>query len=276
MTSTTIAEPGSCCARAEPTCGDAGRRVFAGVCALLFGLCAAATVTLHGAMSSMAATPMPGGRTLSMAWTPMCGQTWAGAAASFIGMWALMMVAMMLPSIGPALWRYRVAAEGTGRAARLTLMAAVAYFLVWLALGAVVFVVGAALAALAMQWPELARAMPALAGVVVLVAGATQFTAWKSGLLAGCRHAFPAASRQDARAACRHGLRLGLHCIQCCAGATASLAAVGVMDLAAMAAATVAITAERLAPAGERTARAIGAAGIGAGAWLAVRGTGLL
>jgi len=280
MTSTASVEPGHCCAGPGPARRDGSRRVFFGVCAALFGLGTAATVSLHGAlhgaMPSMAATPMPGGWTLSMAWTPMCGQTWAGAAAAFVGMWAVMMVAMMLPSVAPALWRYRVAAEATRRATWLTLVAAAAYFVVWTALGLAVFILGATLVALAMQWPTLSRAMLALAGLVVLTAGALQFTAWKARLLDGCRHASVRAPAQNAGAAWRHGIGLGLHCIQCCAGATASLAAVGVMDLGVMALATAAISAERLAPAGARMARAVGAAGIGTGAWLAMRGAGLL
>ena len=34
---------------------------------------------------------------------PMSGHTWLGAAASFLGMWVVMMVAMMLPSLVPML-----------------------------------------------------------------------------------------------------------------------------------------------------------------------------
>ena len=37
----------------------------------------------------------------------------AAAAASFLGMWLLMMVAMMLPSLVPMLWRYRPAVART-------------------------------------------------------------------------------------------------------------------------------------------------------------------
>ena len=65
-------------------------------------------------MSAMGAMPMPGGWTMSMAWTRMPGQTWSGAAASFLGMWVVMMVAMMLPSLAPMLWRYRQAVGRTG------------------------------------------------------------------------------------------------------------------------------------------------------------------
>jgi predicted metal-binding membrane protein len=50
---------------------------------------------------------------------------------------------------------------------------------------------------------------------------------------------------------------------------------IGVMDLRAMAVVTGAITSERLAPAGERVARAIGAVTIGAGLFLIARAAGL-
>jgi predicted metal-binding membrane protein len=72
----------------------------------------------------------------------------------------------------------------------------------------------------------------------------------------------------DAGAAWRHGLRLGLHCSTCCAGLTAILLAVGVMELRTMVAVTAAITVERLAPAGERVARVLGGVVVGAGLFL--------
>jgi len=60
----------------------------------------------------MGEMPMPGGWTMSR--TLMPGQTWPGAAASFLSMWVVMMVAMMLPSLVPMLWRYREAVGRTG------------------------------------------------------------------------------------------------------------------------------------------------------------------
>src|ERR1700736_5004204 len=112
-----------------------------------------------------------------------------------------------------------------------------------------------------MQQPALARAVPIAVGGVGLIAGALQLTARKARSLARCREA-PARVRtlpSDAGTAWRDGLRLGLHCSYCCAGLTAILLVIGVMDLRAMAVVTAAITVERLAPAGERVARAIGA-----------------
>jgi predicted metal-binding membrane protein len=79
----------------------------------------------------------------------------------------------------------------------------------------------------------------------------------------------------DAGTAWRHGLQLGLHCSYCCAGLTAILFVIGVMDLRAMAVVTAAITAERFARAGERVARAIGAVAVGAGLFMLARAAGL-
>ena len=79
----------------------------------------------------------------------------------------------------------------------------------------------------------------------------------------------------DAGTAWRHGLRLGLHCSTCCAGLTTILLVIGVMDLRAMAVVAAAITVERLAPAGERVARAIGAFVVATGLFLLARAAGL-
>ena len=55
----------------------------------------------------------------------------------------------------------------------------------------------------------------------------------------------------------------------------AVLLAVGVMDLRVMAAVTAAVTLERLAPSGERVARAIGVAGVVAGLVVIARAVGV-
>jgi predicted metal-binding membrane protein len=216
----------------------ASERAFFGVSALVFVASAALTIGWCESMSAMGEMPMPGGWTMSMAWMRMPGQTWPGAAASFLGMWVVMMVAMILPSLVPMLWRYRQAVGSTGEA-------------------------------------RLAR-LTAFVGVV-LIAGALQFTAWKARHLVCCRAA-PGRGRTrpvDAGPAWRHGLRLGLHCSYCCGGLMAILLVIGVMDLRAMAVVAAAITVERLAPAGARVARAIGAVVVGAGLFLIARAAGL-
>lgn len=187
-----------------------------------------------------------------MMWMRMPGQTWAGAGAAFVGMWVVMTAAMMLPSLVPVLWRYR--------AGRLTAFVAFGYLFVWTALGTLVFPLGVAMAELQMRLPTFARVAPTAAGAAVLLAGVLQLTPWKARHLALCREgpgsgcAVPA----GAGAAWRHGLQLGAHCSRSCAGLMAVVLLLGVMDVRVMAAATAAITAERLAPKGARVARAVG------------------
>jgi len=257
----------------------ASERGLLGVSALLFAASAAITIVWCASMSTMGEMPMPGGWTMSMAWMRMPGQTWPGAAASFVGMWVVMMVAMMLPSLVPMLWRYRqaVAVTGETRLGRLTALVGIGYFFVWTVFGMAVFPLGVALAAIEMQRPALARAVPIAVGAVVLIAGALQFSAWKMHHLACCREA-PAHGRRlpaHAGTAWRHGLRLGLHCSYCCAGLTAILLVIGVMDVRTMVVVTAGITAERLAPAGQRVARAIGAVVVGAGVFLIAQAVNL-
>jgi predicted metal-binding membrane protein len=247
---------------------------FLGVSALLFAASAAVTIAWCSSMSAMGSMPMPGGWTMSMAWMRMPGQTWPGASASFLGMWVVMMVAMMLPSLAPMLLRYRTAVgpAGAPRLGRLTVLVGAGYFVVWTAFGMAVFPPGVAMAILEMDQPALARAVPSSVGVVVLLAGFLQLTSWKARYLACCRQA-PRGNRlpADAGTAWRHGLRLGLHCSRCCVGWMAILLVVGVMNLRAMAIVGAAITVERLAPAGARVARAMGTVGVGAGLLLIAR-----
>jgi predicted metal-binding membrane protein len=227
----------------------------------------------------MAEMPMPGGWTMSMAWLRMPGQTWLGAAASFLGMWITMMVAMMLPSLIPMLRRYRAAVGSAGQArlGRLTVVVGVGYFFVWTLIGIAVFPPGVVLSSLEMQRSTLARAVPLAVGAVVLLAGLLQLTKWKARQLSCCRDStecdrtLPA----DAGTAWRHGLRLGARCSRCCAGPMAILLVFGVMDLRAMVVMAAALTLERLAPAGERVARGIGAVFAGAGLFLIARAAGL-
>ncbi|WP_321921217.1 DUF2182 domain-containing protein [Paraburkholderia guartelaensis] len=254
--------------------GEAPRAIFFGVSSLVFAASATATFVWCASMDAMGGTPMPGGWTMSALWTPMCGRSWFDAAVSFAGMWNVMMVAMMLPAVAPALWRYFEAA-GDGCAARasgMTVIAGAGYFFVWLVVGALVFAAGAQLTALAVEAPALAHTAPAVAGVVVVIAGVLQFSAWKARWLACCG-TLPLCgpARLDLQTALRHGLSLGRHCLYCCGNLMAALLAAGVMDRPAMALVAAAIAAERWVPGGGRVARGIGGAAIAVGVVMVVR-----
>ena len=172
-----------------------------------------------------------------------------GTAAAWLAMWTAMMAAMMLPSLVPMLRPVTA----------LTALVAAGYFAVW------------TLAGLAAYALELAGPGPMAAAALVIAGGLLQSSDWKARHLACCRArpALPAAA--DAAGAWRHGLRLGGHCACSCAGLTAALLALGMMDAMPMALVTAAITAERLAPGGERTARAVGSIVVAVGVVMAVK-----
>ena len=199
----------------------------------------------------------------------MGAHAWAGAPVTFVATWMAMMVPMMLPSLAPALRAYHRVIHASGVArhpARSTAAMAAGYYAVWAGVGAVLLALGAALAVVSRRLPALAHGDPFVTGVVVLVAGILQLTAWKAHHLACC-----GAVSMRGQGAWRDGVRLGVHCCLSCTGPMAVLLAVGVMDLRAMAVVTAAITAERVAPDGRRVARVIGALGIAVGLALVAR-----
>jgi predicted metal-binding membrane protein len=252
----------------------ASQNAFFGVSALLFAASTAVTIAWCTSMAAME-MPMPGGWTMSMTWMRMPGQTWLASVTSFLAMWVVMMVAMMLPSLVPMLRRYRhaVGTKGETRLGRLTALVGAGYFFVWAVFGIAAFPLGVALSAIAMQQPKVARAAPIAVGVVVLIAGFFQFTPWKAHHLASCREApgRGCALPAEAATAWRHGLRIGFHCSLCCAGLMAILLVIGLMNLGAMAVVAAVITVERLAPASKRVSRLIGAGGVVTGLFLIVR-----
>ncbi|WP_109484133.1 DUF2182 domain-containing protein [Paraburkholderia sp. C35] len=212
-------------------------------------------------MAAMGELPMPGGGSLSMAWAPMCGQKWPRVAVNFIGMWIVMMMAMMLPSLAPVLWRYHeaIGKAGAMRAGGLTALAGMGYFFVWAVVGVIVFAVGAALFALVVSMPALARTMPGGASVAVMLAGIAQFSRWKLRYLS-CSRALisPGGVKHGMREAWSCGMRLGTHCMFCCSGLTLVLLVNGVMNLVVMVFVTLSISVERMARWPDRVARAVG------------------
>jgi predicted metal-binding membrane protein len=206
--------------------------------------------------------PMPGGWVMSMTWMRMPAQSWAGAAAMFGAMWAVMMVAMMMPAVARVLVRHR-----------RPLRVAVAYHAIWFAVGAAIYPLGALLAAATMRWTALSRAMPYAIAATIVVAGVLQLSHRKARALERCRDPACCAlgRRPGPRQAWIDGARLGRHCVTCCGPLMLALLAAGVMDVAPMTAATLAITAERVLPRPRLVARAIGVAlivaGVGYGAW---------
>ncbi len=242
--------------------GRGAALIFFGTVALLFAAAAAVTILSGAAMETMGAVPMAGGWLLSGIWLPLCGQSWLETAACFLGMWLVMTVAMMLPSLAPTLWRYRLAVLeiGASQPGRLAALAGSSYLAIWTGFGLLVFLTGAGLAQAAVNWPALGRLGPIAGGLLVLIAGLSQFSRWKAQLLASCHSTSPQALLERPRplVALRAGALLGLRCCASCVGSMAVLIAGGVMDLPLMIGVTIAVTAERLLPAKARIVEATG------------------
>ncbi|GAC1670105.1 MAG: hypothetical protein NVS9B2_15710 [Steroidobacteraceae bacterium] len=241
-----------------------------GVAALVYIVSAATTVVWCRSTSTMPGMEMPGGWTMTMAWMRMPGQTWLEAGGTFLAMWTVMMVTMMLPAFAPALQRFRRAERCRG--AMPTIGFAAGYFGVWAAVGLLLFPLGVGFNALAMRSEMLSEVTPLLGGLVVMIAGALQFTSWKTRALLRCRHEEHCcgSQRMMPRDALRAGARLGLRCVCCCAALTAILLVTGVMDLLAMTLVNIAISAERLTRS-VNVARVVGAGVLTSGIFLVGR-----
>jgi predicted metal-binding membrane protein len=159
-----------------------------------------------------------------------------GALGWFLGIWVVMMAAMMLPSLTPTVALY--ASMTRRRGLDRPLLFAAAYLLVWGAagLGAYgLFRVGRSLFGSDLAWHDAGRWFAA--GVLVLAA-VYELTPLKEACLGKCRSpvGFLAGSWRDGRiGALEMGCRQAGWCLGCCWALMAALFALGVMSLAWMA-----------------------------------------
>ena len=188
-------------------------------------------------------------------------------------MWAVMMVGMMLPSAFPAILLFTTI--GQSRRAHekpfaLTAAFVAGYLAVW---------TGFSVAATLSQWglhlafltPGLSRADPLWGGILLIVAGAFQWTPLKHACLAHCRSPqgfFMNEWREGAWGAFRMGLRHGTHCLGCCWLLMGLLFIGGAMNLLWAALLAIFILLEKITPAGPWISRVGGALLVGGGIWL--------
>ena len=197
------------------------------------------------AHTAMAAMDMPAG------WT-------AGHAALIFGMWAVMMIAMMLPNAAQAV--LRVAGAG-GLASAVGF--STGYLAVWIGFGAAATLAQWGLDAGRFLSDGMAVRSTLAAGLTVAGAGLYQATPLKRACLDRChwrRDDIP-----DTRVAlwesARTGLRYGVACLGCCAALMGLLFVSGLMNMLWIAAITIWVLAERTLRWGGRLAW-LGAAGL--------------
>ena len=191
-------------------------------------------------------------------------------------MWAVMMVAMMIPSASPMILtfatinRKRLADETPLIRTGLFL---VGYLLVWAGYSLLAALGQWGLHAAALITPAMAVA-PWLGGILLVAAGVYQFTPLKDVCLSRCQSPFGfilTQWREGAAGALIMGLRHGAFCVGCCWVLMALLFVAGVMNLLWVAAIAAFVLLEKVAPLGRVVSRLAGAILILWGAWLLAR-----
>jgi predicted metal-binding membrane protein len=191
-------------------------------------------------------------------------------------MWAVMMMAMMLPSASPMLLLYGVIARRSAQtsAGRRIYAFAGAYLIVW-----TVFSLGATalqrvLASLLLFSSMMQISNAAFGATLLVIAGVYQLTPLKLACLRTCQSPLRflmSRWRDGLSGAFRMGLQHGAYCLGCCWALMLLLFVGGVMNLTVIAALTAFVAFEKLAPFGVYGARISGVLLIMAGFWMIVR-----
>ncbi len=223
----------------------------------------------------LASMPMPGaGRGVMTAmamphrWSPL--DVWLTFA-----MWSVMMVAMMTPSASPMLEMYaRIASPRDDGGPRAAWLFGAGYLAIWTGFSALATVLQFALDRTAMLNGAL-RVTPVAGGAIVVAAGLYQLTPLKSACLVHCRSPigfFMTEWRPGAAGAFRMGAKHGLFCAGCCWTLMTLLFAAGVMNLTWVAAISIFVLVEKLAPQGNEIAKIGGGTLVALGVALAALG----
>jgi predicted metal-binding membrane protein len=179
----------------------------------------------------------------------------------FLGVWVIMMVAMMFPTAAPMILMYhkiQAGKQGRGEAWVSTWLFVGAYLLVWSASGVLAYAGAVGAEAIAARTGLSAPAAARIGGVLLVLAGAYQLSPLKNVCLAKCRTplTFIMTSWRDGKlGALRMGWSHGWFCLGCCWLLFLALFPLGIMNVAAMAVVTLLVFAEKTLAGGERVAR---------------------
>ena len=236
---------------------------------------------LAGAGTGMSAVAMSGW------WLSMslpAGESWSWSAyywlIAFI-MWAVMMVAMMLPSAAPTVLLYaRVVRHanvknGTQDSPASVSAFAGGYLTLWILFSLLAVVLQFALERSGLMTMMMNSRSAVLSGALLIAAGLYQLSPLKTACLRHCRgpaHFLAAHWRPGVRGAWRMGLAHGAYCVGCCAVLMLLLFVGGVMNLVWIAGLTLFVAIEKLAPFGSAVARAASVVLLIAGAGLILSG----
>jgi predicted metal-binding membrane protein len=223
-----------------PPGGDAGLapaygavRTRLGLVAALFAVAALGWVWTTHEMQGMDAGP----------WSSL------GSLAWFLGIWVVMMAAMMLPSVSPTIALYSRLTKASSPLSPW--MFAAGYLLTWAAAGLLAYGIGILARAVfgeALAWDKAGRT---IAGFTLVIAAGYELTPLKDVCLGKCRSPLGAllgSWRDGLTGALRMGMRNGAWCVGCCWALMASLFALGVMSVTWMALVAGIIAVEKTLP----------------------------
>ena len=197
-----------------------------------------------------------------------------GDAVMLSVMWTVMMVAMMTPTAAPVLLAYNRVQRKRRRQHRPWVPTSVflaGYLVAWAGYSLPAAGVQVLLHEFALLSSPMAAATPILGGVLLIVAGIFQFTPLKDQCLSHCRTPtqFLLSDWRDGRwGAFVMGLEHGWFCIGCCWILMALMFVAGAMNLLWMAAITVFVLLEKVAPKGDIVGRVGGVGMVAWGIWL--------
>jgi predicted metal-binding membrane protein len=177
----------------------------------------------------------------------------------FIGMWAAMMAAMMLPALGPQAAGETIAGSRTLRIPN-GLAFGLGFLVPWAGYGALAFAALKGTGRLADSSPGAAKWL----GVAIFAAaGLYQLSPWKFRALQHCRMSMHRSDSPTLGSSVAAGFSDGAMCVGCCFALMAVLFAVGVMNLLAMGLLAAVIFAEKVLPRPRLIAGVAGVAFIG-------------
>jgi len=193
-------------------------------------------------------------------------------------MWWLMMVAMMVPSAAPAILLYGALHRERGSWGPLEFLAG--YLAIWGGFSLAVTLVQGLLAAGGMMSAMYMNvATTYLASAILVGAGLYQLSPIKAACLDHCRGPVEALTRHrrtGPAAAFRMGVVHGRYCLGCCWALMALLFVGGIMNIWWIAAITIYVAVEKLAPGGKRLSLVMAGALIVAGLALLARSAGII
>jgi predicted metal-binding membrane protein len=212
--------------------------------------------------------------TLLAWWQLLHMQAHTHAGASFpllLLLWAVMMVAMMLPAASPMIVTFAaVSGRDGGSVVLRTALFIAAYLGVWSVVSAGGALAQAGLYAVTGRAHEGVLSSPLFFAGALLGAGAWQLTPLKHACLRRCRTPLGfliTEWRPGARGALVLGARHGTECVLCCWALMAVMLGLGTMNLAAMAILTAVMVAEKVAPGGPQIGRAVALVLFAWGGW---------